>query len=206
METGQRAGIFLEALLTPLNSKILTQDFFNRSTLEVAQDLLGKYLLRRVEQKTHALCLTELEAYDGFEDKASHAHRGCTPRNQVMFGPAGTWYVYLIYGVHWMLNIVTGPKNYPAAVLIRGVEGVVGPGRLTNFLHIDGHLNGKKASRTNALWIENRGEVISHSKISTTPRIGVHYAGPVWSQKHYRFVLTSTVFLFSLKNLCSNLF
>jgi DNA-3-methyladenine glycosylase len=176
-------------IFSRLSSKILTQRFFNRPTLEVTRDLLGKYLLRRVGQKTQALCLTELEAYDGFEDKASHAHRGQTPRNQIMFGPAGTWYVYLVYGMYWMLNLVTGPKNYPAAVLIRGVEGIVGPGRLTKFLHIDRALNGKKAHPKNALWLESRDAAIPDSQIITTPRIGVDYAGPLWSQKHYRFVL-----------------
>jgi DNA-3-methyladenine glycosylase len=184
MEASERSTLF-----SRLSSKILTPSFFNRPTLEVTRDLLGKTLLRRVEQKTHALRLTELEAYDGFEDKASHAHRGQTLRNKVMFGPAGTWYVYLVYGMYWMLNLVTGPKNYPAAVLIRGVEGIIGPGRLTKFLHIDRTLNGKKANPKNALWIEDRTEAVPDSQIITTPRIGVDYAGPLWSQKHYRFIL-----------------
>ena len=189
METGQRAGIF--SFLTPLKPKILTPAFFNRPTLEVTRDLLGKYLLRRAGGKTQALRLSELEAYDGFEDKASHAHRGSTPRNQVMFGPAGHWYVYLIYGMHWMLNMVTGPKTYPAAVLIRGAEIVSGPGRLTKHLRVDDKQNGEKASRSSGLWIEDRGENIPDSQIITTPRIGVDYAGPVWSQKPYRFVLSN---------------
>ena len=189
MSNGNRATRRIISIPDDLKPKILASAFFNRPTLEVAQSLLGKYLLRRLDGKTQALRLTEVEAYDGFEDKASHAHRGKTARNQVMFGPAGTWYVYLVYGMHWMLNIVTGPKNYPSAVLIRGVEGVSGPGRLTKFLGIERTFNGKKASRSSELWMEDRGEKVLHFHILTTPRIGVEYAGPIWSQKPYWFVL-----------------
>ncbi len=120
--------------------KALPFAFFNRPTLEAAEDLLGCFLCRRLKPsearfvrsafgtKTDIgigkdniirLEITEVEAYDGFGDKASHAHRGKTERNAAMFGEAGRWYVYFTYGMHWMLNIVTGPKGYPAAVLIR---------------------------------------------------------------------------------------
>ncbi len=101
--------------------KILTSQFFNRSTLSVAKDMLGKFLVRRIGKKEIKLMITEVEAYDGPKDKASHAHCGKTERNKVMFGEAGNWYIYFTYGMHWMLNIVTGSKGYPAAVLIRGV-------------------------------------------------------------------------------------
>ena len=105
--------------------KVLTKKFFERSALKVAPELLGKYLcvsssLRRRTSK--CFMITEVEAYDGPKDKASHASRGRTLRNEPMFGEAGRWYVYFTYGMHWMLNIVTGPKDYPAAVLIRGVS------------------------------------------------------------------------------------
>jgi len=102
--------------------KILSQKFFEQPALKIAKVLLGKYLVRRIGRKTIKVMITEVEAYDGFKDKASHAARGLTERNKIMFGPAGYWYVYFTYGMHWMLNIVTGREGYPAAVLIRGVR------------------------------------------------------------------------------------
>lgn len=168
---------------------ILSDDFFNRDALIVAKELLGKYLVRKVDGKETALMITEVEAYDGFEDKASHAHKGRTKRNEVMFGPPGYFYVYLVYGMHWMLNVTTGEKDYPAAVLIRGVEGFDGPAKLTKFLKINKKLNGKKAEKKAGLWFEDRGVKIKEKDIKKTPRIGVSYAGPVWSKKHYRFLL-----------------
>ena len=104
--------------------KVLNKNFFNRPTLIVAKDLLGKYLIRRLNGKIKRFMITEVEAYDGFKDKASHASRGKTVRNAPMFGEAGVWYVYFTYGMHYMLNIVTGKKDYPAAILIRGVGTV----------------------------------------------------------------------------------
>lgn len=87
-----------------------------------------------------------------------------------------------------MLNIVTGARGYPGAVLIRGTDSVVGPGRLTKFLHVTRAHNGKRAVRTTALWIEDRGVAVSEQKIIQTARIGVDYAG-VWAKKKYRFVM-----------------
>ncbi len=166
--------------------KILPPSFFNRPTLEVARDLLGKFLVRRFSDGTEtALRITEVEAYDGPDDKASHASKGRTPRTEVMFGEPGHFYVYLCYGLHWMLNIVTGPKDYPAAILIRGVEGGNGPARLTKALKIDGSLNTLPAAESSGLWFEDRGEKVG--KIKATPRIGVDYAGE-WSKKKWRFV------------------
>lgn len=133
--------------------------------------------------------ITEVEAYDGFNDKASHASRGKTERNFVMFGPPGVWYVYFTYGMHWMLNIVVGPKDYPAAVLIRGVEGISGPARLTKFFRIDEKFNNQPVVKKTGLWIEDRGVIIKPGKIKIGPRIGVSYAGPVWSKKKWRFYL-----------------
>lgn len=101
--------------------KILGQNFFNRNTLVVAEDLIGKFLVRKIGKKEIAAMIIETEAYDGEHDKASHAHKGKTERTKVMFGPAGYLYVYLCYGMYWMLNVVTGEKDYPAAVLIRAV-------------------------------------------------------------------------------------
>lgn len=132
--------------------------------------------------------ITDVEAYDGCEDKASHAHKGKTARNAVMFGPAGHWYVYLCYGMHWMLNVVTRESGYPAAVLIRGLDDYSGPGRLTSAMHITGAQNGASVSRQNGLWVEDRGIVIDRTRIQTTPRIGVAYAGE-WAETPRRFVL-----------------
>lgn len=169
--------------------KILKRDFFERDTLVVARGLLGKYLVRKWRGSERAYLITEVEAYDGFEDKASHAHRGETARNAPMFGPAGVWYVYLVYGVHYMLNIVTGKQGYPSAVLIRGVEGVKGPGCVTKSLHIARAQNNTPASLPCGLWVEDRGTVVKDDEVKRTPRVGVAYAGIPWAQKKYRFVL-----------------
>jgi DNA-3-methyladenine glycosylase len=168
----------------------LEKSFFERDTLMVARELLGKFLVREGMEES-ALMVTEVEAYDGPADLASHAARGKTPRNSVMFGDAGVWYIYLCYGVYWLANIVTGPPDYPAAILIRGVEGVSGPGRLTRHLGIGPSLNGRRAEKGSGLWLEERGVMINPRAISKTPRIGVSYAGPIWANKEYRFVLRS---------------
>jgi DNA-3-methyladenine glycosylase len=134
--------------------------------------------------------ITEVEAYDGFSDEASHASRGKTARNAPMFGEAGRWYIYFTYGMHWMLNIVTGKKDYPAAVLIRALGNPVtklnGPAKLTKYLKIDKRFNDKIASHKTGLWIEYRGIKIKKSQIMRAPRIGVDYAGK-WAKKPYRF-------------------
>lgn len=135
-----------------------------------------------------AVMVIETEAYDGHKDKASHASRGETPRNTPMFGEAGRFYVYLVYGMHEMLNIVTGPKGYPAAVLIRGVIEATGPGKLTKHLKIKRTMNGKKAIPASGLWFEDRGVKIDKKNVKRTPRVGVSYAGKKWALKPYRFV------------------
>ncbi|MDO8443339.1 MAG: DNA-3-methyladenine glycosylase [bacterium] len=195
-------------------SRVLRSDFFEtKYTAKIAQDLLGKFLIRKIGRKTISYMITEAEAYCGSEDKASHAHKGKTKRNEPMFGSAGNWYVYLIYGMYHMLNIVTGPKNYPAAILIRGLEGTCpvrsrspqgdcstafgraasngmnGPGKLTKKLKITKVLNNKKAIPKNGLWIEDRGVKINKKDIKKSARIGVGYAGPVWSKKKLRFFI-----------------
>lgn len=170
-------------------AKTLRVPFLNRPAPIVARDLLGKFLVRRHGGREVAAMITETEAYEGPNDKASHASRGKTARNAVMFGPPGVWYVYFTYGMHWMLNVVTGAEGYPAAVLIRGVEGVNGPARLTKLFSIDKKFNGVFAVPKNNLWIEDRGVRIPKNRIRSSPRIGVAYAGPYWSRKKYRFYL-----------------
>lgn len=165
--------------------KTLAQKFFERPALMVARDLLGKYIVRKMNGREVALQINETEAYFGFEDKGSHAHRGQTPRNTPMFGEAGHIYVYFTYGMHFMLNITTSKKGFPAAVLIRGAGEVVGPGRLTKFLKIEKTLNTRKLGKESGLWIEDRGVKIS--KVQKTPRIGIPNRG-AWSLKPWRFV------------------
>ena len=172
---------------------ILEPKFFDRPALKVGRALLGKYLVRTRDGKETALPINEVEVYDGFADRASHAYRGKTTRNQVMFGDAGHLYVYFVYGMYWMLNVVVGKKDYPAAILIRSAGDLKGPGKLTKELQIDKKLNGKIAAPAAGLWFEDRdfkfrpGKKIFHVK--KLPRVGVHYAGKAWADKPYRFIL-----------------
>lgn len=170
--------------------KVLSANFFNRLAVRVAQELLGKFLVvKNKSGKSEAFMITEAEAYDGEKDLACHAAKGKTPRCAPMWSEGGTWYVYFVYGNHFMLNIVTGEKGYPAAVLIRGVEGIKGPGRLTKKLGIDKRFNNLKAGKKAGLWLEDRGVKIKPSQIQKSARIGVAYAGPIWSKKPWRFYL-----------------
>lgn len=173
--------------------KILTAAFYKRNTVTVARCLLGKVLVRKIGNKEIAGMITEVEAYDGFYDKASHASRGKTERNSAMFGDGGVWYVYLVYGMHEMLNIVTREHGYPAAILIRSIliDGVShmktnGPAKLTKHLKIGRRLNGKLAAKISGLWIEDRG--YKPKKIFKGKRIGVDYAG-AWKHKLWRFYI-----------------
>lgn len=169
--------------------RVLSQSFFGRSAPEVAPELLGKYLIKIIDGEEQAFKITEVEAYEGLEDLASHASKGKTKRTEVMFGVAGVFYIYLIYGMYHILNVVTGKKDHPAAVLIRGVEGITGPGKLTKKLGIDKSFNIIKAERKAGMWFEDRGEKISSKDIIKSARIGVDYAGPIWAKKEYRYYL-----------------
>lgn len=175
--------------------KVLAQAFFNRDTKIVAKELLGKFLVRlpagrqgKPGREISAM-ITETEAYDGPYDKASHANKGKTMRTEIMFGRPGNFYVYLVYGMYHMLNVVTREHGYPAAVLIRGVEDADGPGKVTTLLQIDKSLNGAVAAQGSGLWFEDRGAKILPRKIKKLPRVGVNYAGPIWSAKNLRFRL-----------------
>src|SRR5437899_1922018 len=107
-----------------MKGKVLKKDFFHQPSLVVAKELLGKFLVREYRGETMAYMITEVEVYDGISDLASHAARRMTPRNKVMYGEGGVWYVYLVYGMYEMLNIVTREEGYPAAILVRGVLGI----------------------------------------------------------------------------------
>jgi DNA-3-methyladenine glycosylase len=130
--------------------------------------------------------ISETEAYKGSEDLACHASRGKTPRNKVMFEEGGLVYMYLIYGIYWMMNFVTGREGDPQAVLIRGLKEVYGPGRLTKQLQIDASFYGEDLSVSNRLWIEAGME---KPEINAAPRIGIDYAGDYWKNVPWRFFL-----------------
>lgn len=149
--------------------------FFNRNTLKVARDLLGCYLVREYRGKIIKAKIIETEAYRGLDDLASHASRRKTERNKIMFDASGYAYIYLVYGMHYILNIVTEKKDFPAAVLIRGIENYNGPGKLTKFLHIDKNLNSHDLTLGKKLWLEPRKDN-QRIKIIKSPRIGVDYA------------------------------
>jgi DNA-3-methyladenine glycosylase len=159
-----------------------------KKTLALARWLLGKHLVRRfADGREDARMIVETEAYNGESDQACHARAGRTGRTDVLYGPGGIWYVYLCYGIHEMLNLVVGPEDWPAAILIRGVEGAIGPGRVTKALGIDRKLNRAPAAENSGLWLEDRGIRVPAAIVSRTPRVGVDYAGPIWSAKPWRF-------------------
>ncbi len=170
-------------------SRILNaSDFQDPDTVALARRLLGTVLAsRQADGSVLRRRIIETEAYHGFDDLASHAARGRTPRNAPMFEAGGLWYVYLCYGIHEMLNLVTGPEGFPAAILLRGAEGAVGPGRLTRALGIDRRLNARPADPATGLWLEAADDPPHQFEIVASPRVGVAYAGPVWAAKPWRF-------------------
>jgi DNA-3-methyladenine glycosylase len=163
--------------------------FQSRGTVALARWLLGKVLVRTDMTGRRDCVICEVEAYVGERDRACHASKGRTRRTEVMYRAGGVWYVYLCYGMHEMLNLVIGPEDYPAAVLIRGVAGIAGPGRLTRQLRIGRDLNGAQAVPASGLHVEDPGIKVPPKLIITGPRIGVHYAGPVWAAKPWRFMI-----------------
>jgi DNA-3-methyladenine glycosylase len=188
----------------------IPRGFYEQNTLDVARQLLGKYLVRQHADGTTIGKIVETEAYIGPDDKACHASRGRTPRTEIMFGQAGHAYVYLIYGFHCMLNIVTEAMDLPAAVLIRAVEPFAGlelmrarrgtqplrslasgPGKLCQAFAIDRRLNGGDLCGA-VIYLEDRGEPAA--KVVTTPRIGVDYAGK-WKRKPWRFLIRGNEFV-----------
>lgn len=188
----------------------LSRGFYQQATLEVARRLLGKYLVRAHADGTTTGKIVETEAYIGTDDKACHASKGRTPRTEIMFGPAGHAYVYLIYGFHYLLNFVTEDVGVPAVVLIRAVEpqdglelmqerrGVKetrnlcsGPGKLCQAFAIDRAHNGSDICG-GELYVEDRGERVKN--IVTTLRIGIDYAGE-WKHKPWRFIVSDNEFV-----------
>jgi len=204
------------AILENMKEKKLTRSFYTRPTLQVAEDLLGKYLVRKIGRKTLVGKIIETEAYIGPKDKASHAYKGKkTARNQAEFLEGGHIYIYLVYGMYWQLNITTYKEGKPECVLIRVLEPINkskqlkmqkskfkiknqnskllnltnGPGKLCKWLKLDKSFYGEDLTESKRIWLEDRGEKIKPSQIKRTARIGIDYAGPYWSKIKWRFVL-----------------
>ena len=188
-------------------SIILEPAWFSRPTCVVAADLIGKVLCRQLtdsdgKQKILRMRISETEAYIGEGDAACHAHAGTrTARTEIMYNQGGVFYVYLTYGIHHMLNLVSGPAESPEAVLIRAgfftedserlldeqllsvdkplsplkeIKQLAGPGKLTKHLQIDRDLYGEPITPASEVWIEDDG---CQPPISLRPRIGIDYAG-----------------------------
>jgi DNA-3-methyladenine glycosylase len=166
---------------------LLTKDFFVRDVLVVAPELIGKSLVVRSEDDScKRFVISEVEAYRGTEDRACHASKGRTKRTEVMYHEGGKIYVYFVYGMYWMLNIVTGETDNPQAVLIRGLIGLTGPGRLTRALGIDGSFYGEDLTLSQRIWIEDTGAILNYK---TGKRIGIEYSGDPWKDLPWRYYI-----------------
>jgi DNA-3-methyladenine glycosylase len=193
--------------------KRLKRSFFTQPTLIVAQELLGKYLVRKIGGKVLAGKIVETEAYIGPYDKAAHSFGGkITRRNKVEYEKGGFCYIYLVYGMYWQFNITTSLKGKPECVLVRALEPVginknlvlselkkmaSGPGRLCRWLKLDKSFYGEDLTRSKRLWLEDRGERVKKSQIVKAKRVGIDYAGE-WADKLWRFYIKDNKFV-SLK-------
>lgn len=164
----------------------LDYGFFHRPCLEVAKDLIGKVIVHESPQGVLSMRISETEAYCGEYDTACHAHKGRTSRTEVMYGRAGTLYIYLCYGMHWLMNIVTGEQEQPEAVLIRACVEAPGPGKLTKALHIHGELNRQSICDGGALWIADDGYSCN---VKTDKRVGIGYASQEDQDRPWRFIM-----------------
>ena len=168
--------------------KRLEKDFYTNSAINLAPKLLGKLLCRKANNELIKLRITETEAYYGEDDTACHAHKGRTNRTKIMYEEGGLAYVYLCYGVHYLLNVVTGEKDFPEAVLIRGIEGFNGPGKLTKKLKITKELNYENLILSDNIWIEEDGFIAEYI---TSSRVGINYAAEKDKNIEWRFVATN---------------
>ncbi len=192
---------------------VIPRQFYQRSALDVARDLLGCRLVRSYSRQRLAGIIMETEAYQGEDDLGSHASARKTPRTSVMYGPPGHAYVYFTYGIHWLLNAVTGRDGIPAAVLIRAIRPVEGkaimaenrphnankrgwtngPAKLTQALGVDGAFNTiDLCTEVNCLWIEP-GESIADDYIQQTARVGLNSVPEPWHSIPWRFVVEEGV-------------
>lgn len=169
-----------------MGGKRLDDSFFVRDVLEVAPELIGKIVVREFSSgEIRRYLITETEAYNGEDDLACHASKGRTKRTEVMYHAGGRVYVYLIYGMYWLLNFVTSEEQYPAAVLIRGIEGFSGPGRVGRALMLDQSFYDENLNTSKRIWVEDDKQ---NFNVSISKRIGVDYAGE-WANKLWRFNL-----------------
>ena len=164
----------------------LDEKFFHRDCLEVAPDLIGKILVSKINGIETRVRITETEVYRGEEDTACHAHKGRTKRTEVLYGKSGIIYVYLCYGMHWLMNVITGEEGQPQGVLFRAGEGFNGPAKLTKALGVTGKQNLQSFVDNAEIWIEDDGEKFSYT---TDKRVGINYATEEYINKQWRFIL-----------------
>jgi len=174
-----------------MKNKILGEEFFGRDVLEAAPELVGKLIVRTLEDGSEiTLRITETEAYRGEEDTGCHASKGRTPRTDLLYRKAGTIYVYLCYGMHWLMNAVTGRVDEPQAVLFRACEVYDGPAKLTKKLCIDKSFNGESFCGNPRIRIEDDGY---RPELTRLPRVGIDYADPKDRDALWRFADTSSL-------------
>ncbi len=195
-ESSSRPGTNMSFRESMSAAEPLPRDFYARKTEAVAMDLLGKHLVHKRAGKVRVGRIVEVEAYLGPHDAASHSARGMTPRNRPMFGPPGHAYVYLIYGIHHCMNVVTEAEGYGAAVLLRalapvsGIDGrTSGPGLLCREMGIDRRLNGCDLCGETLFITEEDGPPFA---VVRRPRIGVGYAGR-WAKRRLRFYIQGSL-------------
>lgn len=183
-----------------INLKKLPRQFYDRDTVQVAKDLLGKYIIHRHKDITQIGKIVECEAYLGPHDLAAHSAKGLTNRTKPMFGPPGHAYVYLIYGMYHCLNVVTEAEGHASAVLLRAIEPIQnittrtqGPGLLCKAMEIDKKLNGHDLLSTNFYIAENLHAAESFTIIKK-PRIGVAYAKH-WAKRLLRFYIKDNPYI-----------
>jgi DNA-3-methyladenine glycosylase len=186
----------------------LSEDFFNRDTILVARELLGMRLVREEGNRRVSGLIIETEAYRGEEDLACHARAGRTPRTEIMYGPPGRAYIYFVYGMHWLLNLVTEREGFPAAVLIRGLyplEGkdliadrrggqpeplwTDGPAKICQALNITGEMNGLNLCHTDSALYLECGLAVDPQRILSGPRVGLNGVPEPWKSTAWRFVV-----------------
>ena len=164
----------------------LEKDFFTQDAYTVARQLIGKWICRRIDGEIFRFQINETECYIGNGDTACHASKGKTPRTSVMWHEGGVCYVYLCYGMHNMLNFITGRDNEPEGVLIRGVVGANGPGRATKAMQVDKSLYGESVLTRDRIWLEDDGKSYT---FTCHKRIGIGYASQEDQDRLWRFVL-----------------
>jgi DNA-3-methyladenine glycosylase len=176
-----------------MKNRKLARDFYTRPTLKVAEEILGKYIVRKIGKRKLDGKIIEVEAYIGPQDKASHAYRGkITSRNRAEYFVGGHIYIYLVYGMYWQLNISTSKEGKPECLLIRALDlGKLadGPGKVCRYLKLDKSFYGEDLTKSKRIWLEDRGGKVKKSQIIVSKRIGIDYAGPYWARRKWRFCL-----------------